>query len=63
MCGRGVYQVKGRKFDLTKLRLEGKLTKYCLINKDFTIFNDGRAFIKAGNEEKAKSLYSKFIGN
>jgi len=63
MCGRGVYQVKGRKFDLTKLRLEGKLTKYCLINKDFTIFNDGRAFIKASSEEKAKSLYSKFIGN
>lgn len=63
MCGRGVYQIKGKKFDLTKLKLEGKLTKYCLINKDFTIFNDGRVFIKAESKENAKSLYSRFIGN
>jgi len=63
MCGRGVYQIKGKKLDITKLKLAGKLTKYCLINKDFTIFNDGRAFIKADSKENAKSLYSKFIGN
>jgi len=37
------------------------------IPKDFdnkiTIFQDGRALIKAKDENEAKSMYSKFVGN
>ena len=61
LCGRGVYQIKGKKIDLG--RLEGIRTKYFLVNDNFTVFNDGRALIKAESKEKAKTLYSKYIGN
>src|SRR3989344_4557746 len=60
LLGRGVYQIKGKKIDLGGL--EGIRTKYFLVNDNFTVFNDGRALIKAESKEKAKTLYSKYIG-
>ena len=37
--------------------------KVCIKFKELTIFKDGRTLIKAEDEKKAKSLYSRFIGN
>ncbi len=37
---------------------------YCInLDNKMTIFNDGRALIKAKDEKEAKSLYSRFVGN
>ncbi len=37
---------------------------YCInFDNKITIFNDGRALIKAKDEKEAKSLYSRFVGN
>jgi len=73
LCGDNIYQIKTKsinknQFNELKNRLKkiGKITDYgyCInfYNK-ITIFNDGRALIKAKDEKEAKSLYSKFVGN
>ena len=73
MCGNDVYQIKNEPMnkiqfnDLkNKLKKIGKVIdfKYCInfYNK-MTIFENGRALIKAKSEKEAKSLYSRFVGN
>ena len=73
LCGNNIYQIKSKQInkqqfnDLkTKLKKVGKVTDffYCInFDNTITIFNDGRALIKAKDEKTAKSIYSKFIGN
>lgn len=69
MCGNNSYQLKGRKLKLEevakKLEKTDKvlLNEYCLIFKELTMFPDGRTLIKAETPEKAKSLYTEYIGN
>ena len=73
MCGNDIFQVKAKpigkkEFDelKNKLKKTGKLIDFgCCINfnNSLTIFEDGRALVKAKDEKKAKSLYSKFVGN
>lgn len=74
LCGDGIYQIKAKKtidkkqFNNLKNNLKkiGKVIDfgYCInFNNKITIFNDGRALIKAKDEKEAKSLYSKFVGN
>ena len=37
---------------------------YCInFENKLTIFNDGRALVKAKDEKEAKSLYSRLVGN
>ncbi len=73
MCGNGMFQIKNKsidkkEFNNLKNRLKGigKVIDfdYCLnFDNKLTIFQDGRALIKAKDEKEAKSVYSKFIGN
>ena len=73
MCGDGLYQIRAKFFykknfaDLkNKLKKIGKLIDFghCInFNNSLTIFQDGRALIKAKDENEAKSLYSRFVGN
>ena len=69
ICGNNSYQLKGRKLKLEEVakKLEQidtvLLNEYCLIFKELTMFPDGRTLIKAETPEKAKSLYTKYIGN
>lgn len=69
LCGANSYQLKGRKLRLNevakKLEKIDKvfLNKYCLIFKELTMFPDGRTLIKAETPEKAKSIYTQYIGN
>ena len=73
LCGDNVYQIKAKSIDKNqfnnlknKLKNAGKVIDfdYCInFNNQMTIFNDGRALIKAEDEKTAKSLYSKFVGN
>ena len=73
LCGDNIYQIKtkniGKKqFNTLKNKLK-KIVKvidfgYCInFDNKITIFQDGRALIKAINQKEAKSLYSKFVGN
>ena len=73
MCGNGVFQIRNKSINQNEFNnLKNKLKKigkiidfdYC-INFDgkITIFQDGRALLKANGEKEAKSLYSKFVGN
>ena len=73
LCGDNVYQIKAKSTDINqfsniknKLKKIGKVVDfgYC-INFDniLTVFNDGRALVKAKGEKEAKSLYSRFVGN
>jgi len=68
LCGADSYQLHGPKLNLKEVseklkRLgEVKLNEYCLIFKELTIFTDGRVLIKAESEERAKSLYTRYIG-
>jgi len=52
LCGSQMYQIKGP-----------KRKSFEKINEKVSVFKDGRALIKAESEKKARSLYSKFIGN
>src|SRR3989344_5489723 len=67
LCGTGSYQLNGPKLNLKevsdKLKKLGevKLNEFCLIFKELIIFEDGRVLIKADNEKRAKSLYTKYI--
>ncbi len=73
LCGDNAYQIKTKSIDKKKFNeLKNKLKKigkiidfdYCFtFDSKITIFNDGRAMIKAKDEKEAKSLYSKFVGN
>ncbi|MDP3765125.1 MAG: ThiF family adenylyltransferase [Nanoarchaeota archaeon] len=73
LCGDNIYQIKTKSIDKTQFNnLKNKLKKigkiidfdYCInFDNKITIFNDGRALIKAKDEKEAKSLYSKFVGN
>ena len=59
--------VKNQFNDLkNKLKKIGKFVDfgYCInFDNKLTIFDDGRALIKAKDEKEAKSLYSRFVGN
>ncbi|MBI2657549.1 ThiF family adenylyltransferase [Candidatus Woesearchaeota archaeon] len=73
LCGHDVYQIKTKptgkiQFNEIKNKLKkiGKITDfgYCIsFDSRITIFEDGRALIKAKNEKEAKSSYSKLVGN
>ncbi len=73
MCGSNIFQLKNKaldkkQFNEIKNRLKniGKVIDFgnCIsFEKKLTIFNDGRALLKAKDEKEAKSLYSKLIGN
>lgn len=73
LCGDNIYQIKSnhinkRQFNelKTKLKKIGKVADffYCInFDNKITIFNDGRALVKAKDEKAAKSIYSKFVGN
>jgi adenylyltransferase/sulfurtransferase len=69
LCGNGTYHINGNKKDLTELarRLskigEVKRLGNVIHFKDITLFDDGRAIIKAPTEKQAKSLYSRYVGN
>jgi len=73
LCGDNVYQIKTKNIDNRQFNeLKNKLKKvgkaidfgYCInFDSKITVFNDGRALIKAKDEKGAKSLYSKFVGN
>ena len=73
MCGNNIFQIKNKSINekefmeiKNKLKNIGRAADFghC-INFDgrITIFQDGRALIKAKDEKMAKSLYSKFVGN
>ena len=73
MCGDNIFQIKNNKINnigfkalKNKLKKIGKVAdfNYCInFDNKLTIFQDGRALIKARNEKEAKTLYSKFVGN
>jgi len=69
ICGSNSFQLKGRILKLNEVAKKLKkldkvlLNDYCLIFKELTMFPDGRTLIKASNQEQAKSLYTKYIGN
>ena len=73
MCGNNIFQIRAKYFDgknfeelKNKLKKIGKAVDFghCINFDDrITIFNDGRALIKAKDGKEAKSLYSKFVGN
>ncbi|MBI2652398.1 ThiF family adenylyltransferase [Candidatus Woesearchaeota archaeon] len=73
LCGDDMYQIKTKIIDKkqfnelkNKLKEIGKIVDfaYCIkFDGKITIFQDGRALIKAKDENEAKSLYSKFVGN
>ena len=73
LCGDNIYQIKTKAIDKKQFNdLKNKLKKigkvidfsYCInFDNKITIFQDGRALIKAKDEKEAKSLYSKFVGN
>ena len=73
LCGDGIYQVKTKQINKQQFNnLKNKLKKigkiidfdYCInFDSKITIFQDGRALVKAKDEKEAKSLYSRFVGN
>ena len=73
MCGNNIFQIKNKLIDKKefndlkiKLKKIGKVVDfyYCInFENKITIFQEGRALIKAKDEKEAKSLYSKFVGN
>ena len=66
LCGANSFQIKSKKLDLKLLSQKiknSKITKYCLISPELIAFKDGRILIKTNSKEKAKSIYSSYIGN
>ncbi len=68
LCGADSYQLYGPKLDLNEVakKLE-KIDKviineYCLLFREITVFNDGRTLIKAQTPQKARAIYTKYIG-
>ena len=68
-CGLNKFQLYAPQLDLEKVAEKLKkidnviINDYCLIFKELMIFKDGRVIIKADSESKAKTIYSKYIGN
>jgi adenylyltransferase/sulfurtransferase len=68
-CGSGYYQIRGKKKSLQQLQKKlKKITKIkkldgCIKLNEITLFNDGRALIKAASKKEARALYSRYIGN
>lgn len=68
LCGQGTYQIKGnvKNIDavLAKFSKLGKVTRLSGIMhfKDITLFDDGRAIIKADSEAEARKKYSSYFG-
>ena len=73
LCGNNIYQIKTQSIDKKQFRnIKNRLKKigktadfgYCInFENKITIFQDGRALIKAKDEKEAKSIYSKLVGN
>ncbi|MBI4452702.1 hypothetical protein HY637_04690, partial [Candidatus Woesearchaeota archaeon] len=73
MCGNEIFQIKNKSISENEFKnLKIKLKKigmvidfgYCInFDNKLTIFQDGRALIKAKDEKEAKSWYSKIVGN
>ena len=73
LCGNNIYQIKAKSVDKNqyneiknKLKNIGKIIDfgYCIsFDNKITIFQNGRALIKAKDEKEAKSLYSRLVGN
>lgn len=73
LCGDNMFQIKSKSLNKKQFKtLKNKLKKigkiidfgHCVNFDDkMTIFNDGRALIKAKDEKEAKSVYSRFVGN
>ncbi|MFH1073273.1 MAG: HesA/MoeB/ThiF family protein [Nanoarchaeota archaeon] len=69
LCGSSSVQILGKEKSLKKVKekLEklGKVEDYgyCIRFSEITLFNDGRALIKAKSIEEARILYTKYIGN
>lgn len=67
LCGTSTYQIKGKPIKLRLLlkkfrNSDVKNFRYCLYSRKITLFKDGRAIVKASSPEKAKSIYSRFVG-
>ena len=72
LCGRGVFQLKGKHVDLQRLKRSlYKILKrsekiidwgYALKFRELMIFHDGRVLVHAADEKKARSLYYKYMG-
>jgi molybdopterin-synthase adenylyltransferase len=68
LCGTNTFQLRGPKLKLKEVANKLKkiddilLKDYCLKFKELTIFEDGRVLIKAPTQQRAKSLYTKYIG-
>ena len=68
LCGTNAYQLKSPELNLKTVAKklekvdEVKVNEFCLFFKELTIFPDGRILIKADSPEKAKSLYTRYIG-
>ncbi|MBI2105333.1 ThiF family adenylyltransferase [Candidatus Woesearchaeota archaeon] len=68
LCGTNTFQLRGPKVKLeqlaNKLKKIGDVisNQYCIKFNELIIFEDGRVLIKASDEKKAKSLYTKYIG-
>ncbi len=63
LCG-SMFQIKGRRPDLAKIRLatKGKDFGYCISSEKITVFEDGRALVKARSEAEAKTIYARIVG-
>lgn len=69
MCGKNLFQVKGKEVDLKHLKLRLQRTGEsiadfgeCISFRNITLFRDGRALVKSETMEKAKSAYARLIG-
>lgn len=65
LCGKGIYQIRGGKIDLGLLK--SRLNAFddfgsCIRAGDVTLFDDGRALIKAQNEAVARAKYFGLVG-
>ena len=73
ICGDNIFQIKTKPIDKkqfaelkNKLKKIGKAVDFgnCInFENKITIFQDGRALVKAKDENEAKGLYSKLVGN
>jgi molybdopterin/thiamine biosynthesis adenylyltransferase len=70
MCGSSMFQIRGRMSKSGFLQLKkslseiGKVTDFgtCFRFRNMTLFDDGRALVKARDEKEARILYSRFLG-
>jgi len=71
LCGTNSYQIKGKAVNLQLLlnkikssskKINVKNFGYCLHLNNITIFQDGRAIVKASSPTQAKSTYHRVLG-